>query len=70
MTLTINGKQQEFGGCRSFVSVAQLIGLLACTQQGELVVGVNGKRIESQNFSSVQVSSGDKINISAVAQQS
>jgi sulfur carrier protein ThiS len=64
LKITLNGKPEEFNiGCRSFVHVVKLIGLLDLGQPLELVVSVNGKQIKQQDFASAQVKSGDKLSI-------
>ena len=64
MKVTVNGKlQQVHIGCRSFVRITQLIGLLSLSLSSDLVVRINGKLEERINFGSTQVKCGDKVNI-------
>lgn len=64
MRVTVNGKPlQVHIGCRSFVWVTHLLGLLAFSPSSDLVVSVNGKLKDRQDFATTQIKSGDKVSI-------
>jgi len=64
MKVTVNGKTRQVHiGCRSFVRVTQLLELLALSMSSELLVTVNGKRQERQDFASTQITKTDKVSI-------
>jgi sulfur carrier protein ThiS len=63
MTITVNGREEKLNiGCRTFVSLAELLSLLRMERQYALAI-VNGSSIPHRDFSSSMIKSGDGIRL-------
>lgn len=70
MKVTVDGAAHQIHiGCRSFVLVTQLIELLNVAPCCDLVVTVNGKRKERQDFASTSVKERDRVTIKLCASE-
>lgn len=62
MTITVNGKTVRFDiGCRTFVSIAELLSMLDVVIGTRLVVQLNDTVIDPADYNANTVKSGDRI---------
>ena len=62
MTITVNGKTEQFNiGCRTFISIAELVSMLDVVVGTRLVIQLNDTVIDPANYTVNTVKSGDCI---------
>lgn len=64
LSLTVNGKQEQiFIGCRTFISLYELLHLLEIPSGLELAIKINKKDIDPHEYLLRNVSSNDRLTI-------
>lgn len=64
LSLTINSKQEKLHiGCRTFISLYELLHLLEIKSCNSLDISVNSAAIESHEYMRRMISSGDNLTI-------
>jgi sulfur carrier protein ThiS len=67
MNVTVNGKERKLNiGCRTFISVIELLNILEVKQDLPVALSLNGEIIHWQNVPGTAVSSGDTVVISGI----
>lgn len=62
MTITVNGKTESFNiGCRTFVSIAEVLSLSGVVTDTRPAVQVNDTVVDPADYTVVTVKSGDRI---------
>lgn len=61
MTITVNGKTESFNiGCRSFISIAELLSIFGVVTDTQSAVHVNDTVIDPADYTVGIVKSGDR----------
>lgn len=64
LTLTVNGKEERLNiGCRTFISLYELLHLLEIPTCNKLNIQVNSVGVESREFMLRMISNGDNLTI-------
>lgn len=62
MTITVNGKTESFNiGCRTFVSITEMLSMLDVAVGTRLAVQLNDTVIAPADYTAYTVKSGDRI---------
>jgi sulfur carrier protein ThiS len=70
VNITVNGKVRKLNiGCRTFISVAELLNVLEVTRNQPVTISLNGKIIHWQNEAGTAVSNGDAVAITSIPMQ-